>query len=147
MTTPDTSAEETAEDRAADVAYMVRASQTLPHHLIDVRAGDVVRWLREIAAARALLPSPAAVRQARLVAAEIVAEWIERMPTLPSADARSAANIAASHIRDRADTHSGVHDEGGDVDERELLVLAQRVDRCTTLGELEELIAKWREGA
>jgi hypothetical protein len=39
-----------AADREADERYRARASSTLPHHLIDVRAGDVVRWLDEQAA-------------------------------------------------------------------------------------------------
>lgn len=142
--TPDTSAEETAEDRAADVAYLVRASQTPPHHLIDVHAGDVVRWLREIAAARARLPSPESVTRARLAAAEIVEVQIAQTTHWDPDSARWVANVAAQHIRDRADTHVDPSEEGH-ADPGTLLMLAQQVGRCTTLGELEALVAQWRE--
>jgi hypothetical protein len=38
-------AEDRAADREADERYRARASSTLPHHRIDVCAGDVLRWL------------------------------------------------------------------------------------------------------
>jgi len=132
---------ETPEDRAADVAYMVRASQTLPHHLIDVRAGDVVRWLREIADARQRLPSPAAVRAARVLAAEV----IERRETRDAFHLRDLPSMRAAELRDLARTYLGTRDEGGDVDATTLAMIALDVDGLATLGELEEMARELRE--
>lgn len=49
----DTIAEDAAADAEADERYREKARARLPHHMMDVRAGDVVRWGEEIIALRA----------------------------------------------------------------------------------------------
>lgn len=116
----------------------------LPEQIAALLAAlDRVTAERDTLAAR--LPSPESVTRARLVAAEIVEVLIGLARDDGALPDRLVANAVAAHIRDRADTHAGTCDEGGDVDERELLACAQRVDRCTTLGELEAIVREWRE--
>lgn len=100
---------------------------------------------RDALAAR--LPSPESVTRARLVAAEIVETHVAaaRLTGNGLAAPRLIANDAADHIRDRARQQSGVHDQGGDVDADTLRRLAEDVDGCATLGQMDELVSEWRE--
>ena len=107
----------------------------------------VERMRAEIDSLRAQLPSPAAVRAARVKAAEVIEEWIAREGTLPEAGGRGTANVISDVLRDLARTYLGRHDDGGDVDAATLAMIALDVDGLATLGELEEMARELREVA
>ena len=148
-------------DAARAVARLLDERDALRERVADLsRRHDLVASLsmrrtkaldearEEIDRLRALLPSPAATSRAWRTAAEIVEVQIaaerEWRPEHRRGE-RDVANSIAAHIRDRARTQSGTRDEGGDVDGDTLRRCAEDVDGCTTLGELEGLVAKWRE--
>ena len=81
----------------------------------------------------ARLPSPAAVRAARMKAAEVIEEAISVAVGHAHASERDIANDCADTLFDLARQYLGTHDEGGDV------------DGLATLGELEEKARELRE--
>lgn len=89
---------------------------------------QVAALLAEVDRLRAQLPAPAAVRAARVLAAEVIEEWVTRNDTLPEAGGRGAANVISDVLCDLARTY--MHD-GAEVDAATLAMVALRVDRAT----------------
>jgi hypothetical protein len=83
-----------AANSEADCEYVARAQQKLPHHLMDVRAGDVVRWANERARAEDLRSDLESAQYdlARLITATRSAVHLD--------DARAVAESCAGNGRD-----------------------------------------------